>query len=233
MTTVITINWKTFQWQNSWKHWFESPRYLTRTGCLSLYQTIALLCAFRNPTLHCSIVIVLGCWSIIQIEESILLLLNLFFLESFRQIIWALDMWRTLWWSSEFSDDIIPLMGPKTCHSKTMASTMGHHFLHLYSACALQDHLYSNDPKFIAQYCWIRNTVSVLGVGPYQYDEYEYTWMNEWAKYYPCILNAWIYGYLQSSDSENWLCHPSREGLTRCLNGCLGPQSFHQYCQYS
>jgi len=26
-------------------------------------------------------------------------------------------------------------------HSKTTASTLGHHFLHLYSTCALQDHL--------------------------------------------------------------------------------------------
>jgi len=51
--------------------------------------------------------------------------------------------------------------------------------------------------------------------------------------YNSCILNAWTYGYLQSSDSENWLCHPSREGLTRCLNGCLGQQSFRQYCQCS
>ena len=40
MTTVIMINWMTFQWHNSWRHRFEYTRYLTRTGCLSLYQTL-------------------------------------------------------------------------------------------------------------------------------------------------------------------------------------------------
>ena len=36
------------------------------------------------------------------------------------------------------------------------------------------------------------------------------------------LLNAWIYGYPQSSDGESWLCHPSREGFDLVFEWMLG-----------
>ena len=58
-------------------------------------------------------------------------------------------------------------------------------------------------------------------------------YLNDWVKYYPCFLNAWIYGYPQSLDRESCLCHPSREGLTQCLKESLSQWFFSQYCQCS
>ena len=48
-------------------------------------------------------------------------------------------------------------------------------------------------------------------------------YLNDWVKYYPCF---WVYGYPRSLDKESWLCHPSREGLTQCWQGCLGQWFF-------
>ena len=47
-------------------------------------------------------------------------------------------------------------------------------------------------------------------------------WMNESSAVLSILLwmpvPAWIYGYPRSSDTEIWFWHPSREGLTWCLN---------------
>ena len=125
--------------------------------------------------------------------------------------------------------------------------TLGRHFLYLYIRMRTSGSP-SNDPKLITQDRWIRNAVGrgikepvyaflvnrtsplkKTEVGPYQYYEY----LNKWS-----IIHAfWMFGSMgtsgRSSDTHNWLCHPSREGLSRYLNGCLGQQSFSQYCQCS
>jgi len=58
-------------------------------------------------------------------------------------------------------------------------------------------------------------------------------YLNDWVKYFPCFLNAWIYGCPWSWYRESWLCHPSREGFTQCLKECLDQWFFSQYCQCS
>ena len=60
-------------------------------------------------------------------------------------------------------------------HSKTMASTLGHHFLHLYSACALQDHLAMTRNLLLKIAELEIQLVSWAYVGPCQYHKYEYT----------------------------------------------------------
>ena len=117
-------------------------------------------------------------------------------------------------------------------HLNIVASNLGHHFLYLYLhirayTCALKDHtklllkiaeLDGWDRK--SRVCFVLSIESGIlkdwGRSP------SLIWidLNDWVKYYPCFLNAWIYGYPRSLDRESWLCHPSREGLTQCLKGC-------------
>jgi len=45
--------------------------------------------------------------------------------------------------------------------------------------------------------------------------------------FYEC-LDLWVPPVFRQGELA---CHPSREGLSRCLNGCLGQWFFSQYCQ--